>query len=348
MMRLLIYGATPLGAYLAAHFTRLNQQVLWLVDTPTAEAVRRAGLTLLGDREHLHLTHVPLTDSAEEAFAAEYDAICFVMPGYATAPAIREMRQYLKSPPPPIVTLQRGVGNAERIMSVFGADSVIRGALTVVLTHPAIGEGGEVAREAVVRMTDGGIGLANHHRLSDDLAALLSAANLPVTLGNGRDLQWSALLWQLQANAIPALVDLSADDVYNSPSLFAIEYRSLREALRILDALRVRLIDLPDAPINTLAAQLQTIPFGLLASRLVRSYAPPSLRGELLAATGRSEVAYLNGAVAIAAHDLKLSAPVNHALALTFQDIAERRAVWAQFRRSPAMLEALIGAAIGH
>jgi len=198
-----------------------------------------------------------------------------------------------------------------------------------------------------VQMGVGGVGLADDHPFSREIAALLWAAYLPVMLDNGRDLQWSALLWQLQANAVPALVDLSADDVYSSPSLFAIEHRQLLEALGIVQALKVRLIDLPDAPINLLTTQLQTLPAALLPSRMVRTPAPPSLRVELEFGAANSEAAYLNGAIAIQANDLKLRAPINHALALALQDIAERRALWSQFQRSPRMLEALIGAAGG-
>ncbi len=344
-MRLLIYGATPLGAYLAAHFGFLDQQVLWLADTPTVEAVRRAGITIYGPHPRRHLTNVAVTDSAQEAFSAEYDAIFFVMPSHDTAAALQEMRRYaIFKAPPPIISLQRGIGNAERIVSMFGAESVIRGALTAVLTHPSIAN--QPLRESVVLMAGGGVGLADNHRLSRDMAALLSAANLTVVLGNGRDLAWSALLWQMQANAVPALVDLSIEDVYHSPALFRIEYLSMVEALRIIELSRVRLIDLPGAPVNRLAAQLGAVPFAILADALVRPFTPPSLLDELQRGSPRSEVAYLNGAIAIAANDLNLTAPVNHVLALLIQDIAERRAVWSQFRHNPAMLEVLVDVAI--
>ena len=156
---------------------------------------------------------------------------------------------------------------------------------------------------------------------------------------------WSALLWQLQANAIPALLDMSAGDVYNSPSLWPIEYRMLTEALGIIQALNIRLVDLPDAPVSRLATQLQMIPPELLASRIIRNPAPPSLKLELLQHRDRSEAAYLNGAIALHANDLKLTAPINYSLALTLEDIASGRAVWGQFQHNPRALEAVINIA---
>lgn len=344
-MRLLICGATPLGAYLAAHFRFLNQQAVWLVDAQTADAVTRAGgIEVRSPSVHRRATDVRVTTSPDEAFATEYDAIFFIMQAYQTASALSQMRRHLKAAPP-IVALQRGVGGAEQIESAYGVGSVIRGALSAVISSPIVNK--QWALENVVQMGLGGVGLADDHPFSREIAALLWAAYLPVMLDDGRDLQWSALLWQLQANAVPALVDLSADDVYSSPSLFAIEHRQLLEALGIVQALKVRLIDLPDAPINLLTTQLQTLPAALLPSRMVRTPAPPSLRVELEFGAANSEAAYLNGAIAIQANDLKLRAPINHALALALQDIAERRALWSQFQRSPRMLEALIGAAGG-
>ncbi len=345
-MRLLVYGATPLGAYLSAHFRFLGQQVTWLADSQTVEAVTSAGgIQAIGARGRRMATEIHVTASPDEAFAAPYDAIFFVMQGYDTMAALTAMMGHLKTSPP-IISLQRGIGNAERIASVYGAANVIRGALTAVIAHPILSDG-KPALETVVRMPSGGVGLADQHPLSQEIAALLQAAYLPVVLGDGRSLRWSALLWQLQGNAIPALVDLPFRDVYSSPTLFRLEYRMLIEALGIIEALKIHLIDLPGAPISKLATQLQAIPASLLPSLIIRTSAPPSLRDELLQDARYSEAAYLNGAIALHAHDLKLHAPINHVLALTLQDIADRRAVWAQFRGNPRTLEALIGVAAG-
>ncbi|MHB8630025.1 MAG: ketopantoate reductase family protein [Aggregatilineales bacterium] len=354
-LRLLIVGATPLGAYLAAHATLIEgataQPAVWLADPATVEAVKRAGgieVFWAQGRLWVGLNTIHLTASYDEAFAAEYDAALFVMHGYETAPTLFEMRGRVAQPPP-IVSLQRGIGNVERIASVYGADRVIRGALTVTLDQPLVN--GKPALETVVLHPSGGIGLADDHPLSRDLAAFLTSAGLSVIVDNGRDLQWSALFWQLYGNAIPALVDLPFEDVRGSPTLFRLEYRQLLEALGIIQALGVRLIDLPGAPVSDLARLLQTWPARLvdvLATRLPFNPAPPGLRIELARGVPHSEAAYLNGAIAIHAHDLKRHAPANHALALALQDIAEGRAVWSQFQRNPRMIEALIGVAGGH
>ena len=345
-MQLLIVGASPLAAFLSAASTFLKQpgwSSLWLTNRLTLDTIQQhGGLHVLwagGRRVALNLN---ATASLDDAFAAtdRFDAVLFAMPGYDGARLLFEMRQRV-SQPPPIVILQTGIGNTERVESVYGPGSVLRGALSVTIAYPTLPDG-QPARETVVVHPSGGVALAEDHPLSQPIAAFLSAAGLPVTLGPGRDLQWSALLWQLYANAIPALVDLPFADVRRSRALFALEYRQLIEALGVIQKLGVRLIDLPGAPINRLATQLQTLPPSLLASQLIFKPDPPGFRSELWRGVGGSEAAYLNGAVAVHAQDLHLHTPVNHALALTLQDIAERRALWSQFRGQPAMLEAIV------
>lgn len=341
-MRLLIVGATPFGAYLAAHCQFLGQRAVWLADVPTAEAVTRVGgVQLISQRVRRTATGINITAAPDQAYASAYDVIFFTMQGYDTAAALMDMSRH-RAPgqhTTPIVSFQRGIGNAERIASVYGARNVIRAGLSIAADSPL--------PESVVLMPSGGVALADDHPFSAEIAALLSAAYLPVTLENGRDALWSALFWQIYGNAIPALLDLPLADVLSSPTLFTLEYRQLIEALGILQALNVRLIDLPDAPVSRLATQLQALPAAWLPGRLVHKPDPPSLRVELAQNARRSEAAYLNGAIALYARDRKLSAPINHALALTLQDIADRRALWSQFQRNPRMVQALISMAAG-
>jgi len=341
-LKILIIGATPLGAYLAAHFTFLQQDYVWYTSPQIAASVLDAGgILALGARGRRWARGVRMVTS--EAYHEAYDVVFMAMQGYAVADALYEMMQHaptLRGSATAFVAMQRGIGPYERIASVFGEKHTIRAALTTWIEHPT-----SAAPHIFVRMPSGGVALAEGHPLSAEIAALLYAAYLPVLLGESREIGWSALLWQLQANTMPALMDLDADDVYRSPSLATIEHAMLLEALGIIQALGVRLIDLPGAPVRRLATQLQLYPPVLFAERGVRNPAPPSLRVELEQGIDRSEAAYLNGAIAVNARDLELNAPINYVLALTLDDIANGRALWTQFRGNPRMLEAIINVA---
>jgi len=347
LMRTLIIGSSPLAVYLAAQATLIGQPQTWLADPFTVESIQRAGGVWLSQNKTSHFVRdVAVTASYADAFAESYDAVLFAMPGYEVTSALFAMRQAHVSDPPPIVALQHGVGNFEQIESVYGVGHAVRAALTLQLGQPT--SGGRLPHAVLERVVRGmgGVGLDAGHRLAEPIAVLLRALHIPVRLGNGKDLAWSALLWQIYGNAIPTLLDMPFAEIRQNSLLFQIEYRQLREALTIIEALGVRLIDLPGAPVNALANQLQLWPRDWLPNRLITPDLP-GMRTELALRIPHSEAAYLNGAIAIAAYDLHLNAPINHALALTVQDVAEGRALWSQFRRDPRSLEALIGIAAG-
>jgi ketopantoate reductase len=346
-MRLLIYGSSPLGSYFAAHSQFLGMDALWFVESGTAEIVQKVGgVTAFGTRGRRFAAGVRVTADPIEALrpAQPYDAVLMVMPNYEVAAALMSLRNMIPPGSPTVfVSFLRGIGGHERIVSVYGAKNTIRCVGSGWVAHPLVN--GKPAPELFVRLPSGGFGVAEGHALSREIAAFLTAAYWPTVMGNDQELAWSALLWQLRDNAIPALLDMTPEQIDVDPELWAIEYGELLEALGVIQALKVRLIPLPDAPIPMLATQLQVIPAGLLPFRLMHNPAPPSLRYELSQGIGRSEAAYLNGAVAIHAKDLKLETPINYSLALTLEDIANRRAVWKQFQGAPAMLKALIGVA---
>ena len=65
---------------------------------------------------------------------------------------------------------------------------------------------------------------------------------------------------------------------------------------------------------------------------------PSSLLQELRSGEGKTEAAWLNGAVVFAAHTIEYLAPINHALALSVSDIAAGRVPWEMFRHNPDMV----------
>src|SRR5690606_21892776 len=84
-------------------------------------------------------------------------------------------------------------------------------------------------------------------------------------------LRWSDILWQIQANALSTLLDIDPAAVYENPRLFEIEYAQLREAMRVIDHLRIKLLPLPSVNIPRLAWQIRTIPKQKLRTILAKN-----------------------------------------------------------------------------
>jgi ketopantoate reductase len=184
--------------------------------------------------------------------------------------------------------------------------------------------------------------LADDHPQTNAVAALMTAAGFTVTTARAESIEWSSVFWGIQGNAISAILDIAPELIYDDPSLFAIEHAQLVEAYGIIRQTGTPLIRLPGVNVPAMARQLGWIPRRWAARFLRKHPRPPSLRDELTKKSGRSDAAYLNGAIALRADEANLRAPVNHALALIVTDIAEGRAMWSQYQQNPALLQATI------
>jgi ketopantoate reductase len=247
-----------------------------------------------------------------------------LLAGYAwqTAAVVTELRAStpLDGVPPTIVCLQMGRGSRQTIDALFGTGHALVGLV----------------------LGDERLMLAEDHPQTDAVSALMTAAGFTVTHAHANSIEWSSVFWGIQGNAISAILDIAPEQIYDAPALFAIEHAQLVEAYGIIRQTGTPLIRLPGVNVPAMARQLGWIPRRWAARFLRKHPRPPSLRDELTQKSGRSDAAYLNGAIALRADEANLRAPVNHALALIVTDIAEGRAMWSQYQQNPALLEATI------
>ncbi len=345
-MRLLVWGASPQAAWLAARF---HQQATWLTtDTVAADLAQFGQLELISPHNFQQVTELSITTDSSSVLKPPLDWIVLAMPIWALDDALWAMSRRI--PPdkcPPLLTVQSGIGGIEKIRGFFPDTPVIQAILTRTLSFPMV-DHHTAAYETVVSDGVGGIAITNGDN-ANEAAHLLRHAGLgSVMVHEQEQLRWSDLLWQIQANAVATLMDIEPTEVYDSARLFDIEYRQLREAIRIIDQQRINLVSLPSVDVPRLGWQIRVIPKRLLRFALRPNAKPPSLRPDLMLQSGRSDAAYLNGAVAKTAYDSGSRAPVNHALALGLTDIAEGRALWSQFRNQVSYLETIIRIATSH
>lgn len=266
------------------------------------------------------------------------DLALVTVKSYDTLAARDTLRRALRDPgATTIVTPQNGIGNEEILAEAFGADAIVAAALTVPVDRDASGVG--------VAAKGGGIAFApvgaNAHNW---LLAAFAATGLPTTaVADYRSLKWSKLALNIVANATCAILDMPPERLVREDEIFALEIRALREVRATMKALGITAIDLPRYPVRALLA-LSTLPMPaarvLLAGRIAgaRGTKAPSLLLDLRSAKHRTEVGVLNGAVARAARDAGVAAPVNAALARILSDIAHLPQLWAKYRERPSTL----------
>lgn len=336
-MRILIYGAGPVGCYLGGHLAQAGHDITLLGREPLAKAVSTNGLIMRTGSESHQIRPIRSATHLDEAIGDRpYDWIAFTMKAYDTTPALMDLIRLLPAPPP-IASFQNGIGNEESIEAAVGEDKVVAATLTTPVSMP---EPGVVVEEKMR-----GIAIAIDSPAAEMVYSAFENTGLLVEkVDSGPTLKWSKLLLNILGNATSAILDMHPGEVFADPDLFGVEWQALHEALAIIGLSGIEVVNLPGAPAKTLATLAKRVPLPL-ARPLLRSQITggrgdklPSLLNALRSGHRRTEVAWLNGAVTKAADDVQRLAPVNHALALMVSDIAAGNAPWEMYRHRPDML----------
>jgi 2-dehydropantoate 2-reductase len=316
-------------------------KVVFLEQPEVARELRSRGLRLCLDEQEHVISSPHAAASLEEALAyGPFDAAIFALKSFDTAPFLETLVPYGESIPP-IVSFQNGVENEPAIAAALGAAKVIPGTVTSAIGRRAAGD--------IVLERLRGTGVAAGHPLSEVLASAMDVAGLHCRLfQSGAKMKWSKLLTNLLANASSAILDMTPAEVFAHPGLYRIEIRQLREALQVMAAQGIHVVDLPGTPVRQLAFAVMRLPIALsrpLLSRAVgsgRGAKMPSFHIDLHHGRGRSEVDYLNGAVVRFGDRYGIPTPVNRVLNETLQALTDGRLPLDVFRQRPDRLLELL------
>ena len=341
-MNVLVYGAGAIGGYIGAALALAGNNVTFIARPAQAEIINSRGFTVRDTNGARTTQYAKAVISPLEAFSGNnYDCLIIALKSFDTDSAIADLKAVGK-PLLPILCLQNGVDNEPKLAAAFGAENVIAGAVLTAVANPEAG--------VIVIEKSRGVGLAGGHSWSEKLASTLRLGGIPAQLySNAEAMKWSKLITNLMANATAAICDLPTEAVYAHPGLYAIEVRMMREALKVMDAKRLPVVALPRTPTRQLDFALRYLPpksYQPIIKRLVargRGDKKPSFHQDLSAGKQRTEVDFLNGAVARHAEALGLAAPINRALTETLEAIVEGRTSWDEYRSKPDKLAVEMG-----
>ncbi len=304
-MRHVVFGAGLIGGYLGGALIDSGLSVGWVVRPATRKKLSR-GLLLTDYAEHRQqfsdLEFVDIDGQVEPADVIWLTVKCTVLDQ-----ACEDMAP-LVGPNTLIIALQNGLGAEAKVQAKFPETKVIRGVFSANVA--------ELAEGHLHRGTEGGLDLPN----TPDTRAIqkqFNSALLPLDLYDNLE----GLLWaKLQLNLNNPINALS-----NIPLKLQLEQREYRKVLKaaMLELLRVadksgvelpkltripprwipRLMGLPDWLFKRLASQMLSI--------------DPSARSSMWEdlSTGRkTEIDFLNGAVADQGERLGVECPANRQL----------------------------------
>jgi 2-dehydropantoate 2-reductase len=335
--RLLVFGAGAIGTYVGGSLALQGHEAVFIERPEIAGVLRQRGLRLQRGEKKEALPNPTIVDSLAKALElGPFDAGVFALKSFDTRRALEEMFP-LRDRIPPILCLQNGVENELLIANALGDDKVIAGTVTSAIRRK---EAGDVQVERLR-----GMGIVAGHPLSSSLASALNESGLNARLySHAADMKWSKMITNLLANATSAILDMTPREIFDHPQLFQIEVRQIREALLVMDALKIQVVDLPGTPVRALTLAVRSLPLAIARTLLKNAVASgrggkmPSFHIDLHSGRGQTEVDYLNGAVVRFGEQAGIPTPVNHLLNDTLQKLMLEELDRAIFAHHPEQL----------
>lgn len=342
--RILVLGAGAIGGYVGGSLASAGHRLTMLCTPETGDLIRAEGLTVQTDERDFQVRPSVATTVAEAFSSGDADLVVVAVKRYDTAAAAGPLQPFAGRIGR-VLCLQNGLGAEAELADLLGVDCIIPGTVTTAVRR--------AGRNRVVVERKRGVGLADAGTEGRLWAAELDRTGLNCRYyPEARDMKWSKLLTNLIANPASAILDLPPAAIYAHPGLFRLEMLQLREALAVMDALGIRVVDLPGTPVRLLAFCARRLPFFLARPFLARALGRgrggkmPSLHADLHEGRGKSEIDYYHGALVREAENLGIPAPVNRLLVETFTGIMDGRFAHTEFRRRPERL--LAGLATDH
>jgi 2-dehydropantoate 2-reductase len=344
-MNVLTFGAGAIGSYIGGSLALAGNRVVFVEQPGAAEELRGRGLRLdltisRNSVFDIQDPSVVFTASLEEAIKyGPFDVAIFALKSYDTAAALDALKPHADRLPP-ILCLSNGVDNEPALAAVLGTNKVIAGTVTSSVGRRNIGD--------IVLERLRGVGVADKHPLSLILAEALDAAGLNAHLFiRTADMKWSKMLTNLPANATAAILNMTAAEVFSYPGLFRLEMRMLREALAVMRANHIHVMDLPRVPVRALGLgthlpEFVARPLMLKAVGGGRGGKMPSFYIDLVSGRGKSEVEWLNGAVVRYGEKVGVLTPVNKLLTETLLALTHGKIPLTEFRHQSEKLLSLI------
>ena len=333
-VRIAVIGAGALGGTFATLLERAGHRVTVTARGRALDVIGQQGIRLSGAYGDAHARPTALERLTE---TPELTLVC--TKAHDAAAALGANAAAIAGSP--VIVVQNGldgVTTAARLLP--GSDCF--GALTLIAAHY---EAPGVARVTTAAPTYLGRGSGAADAATARWRAVLDTAVPTVAIDNFVGAQWTKLIVNM-LNALPAITGLSVQEVIDHAALRRVMTASMREAVRVARARRVRfgqLQGLDDRGLRRFA-QLplwagQRLPLQLRA----RMGSVPN-QGSTLQSLNRgqvTEIDFLNGAIVREAAAAGMNAPVSALLTALVHEVESRgasltpEAVLARFQRRP-------------
>lgn len=341
-MDILVFGAGAVGGYLGGRLAHAGYDVTLVARGQAAAAIDKHGLTVVEEQQQFFSTPKVVTTFRQAMVDdAQYDLILVCMKSYDAEAALNEMVAFCPSPPP-MITLQNGIGIEEMFIKEFGSEMVVAGSLTTPISH-------EAYRTVMVERTDRGLALAPTEAKQDVsrwVNLFIGTGIESVGLEDYRSMKWSKAMLNMIGNATAAILNRHPKVIYDYRPTFKIEKEMLKEAAAVMKAQKLKSVELPGVPTGRLVFSVKWLPDAFVQPTLSKLIATgrgnklPSFHLDLVSGKSENEVVYHNGSVARIGESLNIPTPVNKALNDILMKLARKEFDYEQFDGQPNRLVA--------
>lgn len=293
-MKITVVGCGAMGSIYAALLASDGHDVI-AVDTNQAhiDAINNDGLRVSGASGDRTVS-IPAHTAAPDEPA---DLLILAVKG-AHAASAAEVSKPLVDKNTIILTIQNGLGSADKVAGVLGADRLIVGvAQGFGASLPSPGHAHHNDMKAIRMGSYASLGRDQTHEISE----VYRHAGFDADCVNDiAAMQWDKLICNVAYSAPSALTGMTVGEVMNDPIMGEVSRNAAIEAWDIACALKIN-IDIPDpvAHVRNFAGRMPE--------------AKPSVLLDIEA--GRpSEIGLINGAVPVQAAKVDMTAPVNDTL----------------------------------
>jgi 2-dehydropantoate 2-reductase len=285
-MKIGVMGAGAVGCYYGAMLARAGHEVTLVGRESFVRAVCTGGLVLESHGSSAPIRVEATTDPAALSFT---DLILFCVKSADTTPAGRQLAPRLRAECP-VLSLQNGVDNPERLAAVLGRPVV------PVAVYVAV----EMAGPAHVKHLGRGDLIMGRFAGSDEVAQAFAAAGIPARVSDDVvTALWQKLITNCAYNALSAIARMSYGQLVQVPGMTQVMTDVAAEAVAVGRGLGVALPALDMQPILELAVSMA----GQYSST-----------AQDLARHKPTEIDYLNGYVVHQGSLLGIPTPANRVL----------------------------------
>ena len=307
-MKILVFGAGAIGSVMGGFLKKAGDEVVlygrpWHLDKVHSDGLRITGLF----GEH-HIPSIPVyTDLSRLASEnISFDLILFGVRAYDTESALRQMLPLLKEKTS-VLMIQNGVGSLEIAEPMIGRGRILAGRVIF---------GSRVIEPGLVKVTviadDVVIGFPfpkEVSRISDEeikrIAARLSAAGIPTRVSeNIHAVLWAKVAYNAALNAMSSMLEAPYGVLMETEETKALMCQIVFETYAVASKKGIRM----DPPTPEAYYQL------LLSDLIPKTAAHKSSMLQSILKGGRTEIDFLNGAIARFGRELGVPTPINDVL----------------------------------